>query len=212
MSDSKTIRTIDRLVWWRKVCAPLTIALVLASQGYVPLQVHAAAIDETRTALVKAGCVYHLTHMLTWPPDRVADQKASLRIAFVGADDYGLVTHFGKLLDNQKKSHRRIDVLQFEHEPKAPRATREALGRCHLVFFLGQTGDGREEMLTTLAATGVMTAGESDDFLDSGGIVAFLVKRQRLGIWINKALLDRTSITASAEFLQHAVLVKRPKE
>ena len=202
MSDSKTIHAMNRGARWRKICTSLILILVLASQG------HAAPIDEMRTALVKAGCVYHLTHMLTWPSNRFINPEAPLRIAFVGEDEQGLVTHFNMLLANHQEGQRRIEVLQFEDQPKAPGATSEALGRCHLVFFLGQAGDGREKMLASLAAAGVMTSGESDHFLDSGGIIAFLVKRQRLGIWLNKNRLDRTSITASAEFLQHAVIIK----
>lgn len=190
------------------MCPHLCIALALAGGLFGSLHVAAApSIADKRVAQIKAACVYHLTHMLTWPEGRFADANTPLRVAFVGTDEYGLVGHFAQSIKTAPAHTKRIELLRFERLSEAP----EALARCHLVFFLGQAGDQRASFLAELATAGVVTVGESDTFLKAGGAIAFLIKRQRLGIWVDKVRLESTHVTTSAEFLQHAIFVGNRK-
>ncbi|MBT7065449.1 MAG: YfiR family protein [Verrucomicrobia bacterium] len=192
----------------KRVRTHLCAALALVGVMFVPIHGAAgASVDEIRAAQIKAACLYHLTHMLTWPADRFADTNTPLRVAFVGTDEHGLVAFFSQSLKTAPALVKRIELLRFERPPEAP----EALNRCHLVFFLGRAGDKSASLLEALATAGVVTVGESDTFLKARGTIAFLVKRQRLGIWVDKVRLESTKVTTSAEFLQHAVFVRDRK-
>jgi len=164
--------------------------------------------DEARTATIKAACVYHLTHMLTWPEGQPSKEASPLRIAFVGADPHGLIDSLRELLNKQIERSKSIELFAFEQGTAAVPATAKTLNRFHLVFFLGDSAVERHVLLETLAAEGVVTVGENNLFLDTEGAIAFVVKRKRLRIYVDRHRLESTGVTASAEFLQHVVFVK----
>ena len=166
-------------------------------------------VDEARTAKIKAACVYHLTHMLTWPESQASEVASPLRVAFVGADPHGLVDSLHELLNRQPERLKSIELFGFEQGTNAVPPTARTLSSFHLVFFLGDSAVKRHTLLQALAATGVVTVGEDNMFLDTGGAIAFVVKRKRLRIYVDKLRLESTGVGAGAEFLQHVVFVNR---
>lgn len=177
---------------------------LVASNGFA-----AQKADEARTGKIEAACLYHLTHMLTWPESLSSKQASPLRIAFVGNDSRGMVASLRELLNSQQEHLQTVELLEFEQDAHAVPATAETLSSFHLVFFLGNSSSGRYELLKTLAAEGVVSVGENNLFLDTGGAIAFVIKRKRIRIYVDRLRLESAGVTASAEFLQHVVFVKR---
>jgi hypothetical protein len=210
MSDSDTIADVARRRHSSGTHPQLRLLMIFAAIGLVASNGLAApTVDEARTAKIKSACVYHLTHMLTWPESQASKVASPLRIAFVGTDIHGLAASLGEFLNSQSESPKGIEMLAFEQGPNAVPATAETLSRFHVVFFLGDSAVDRHALLQALAATGVVTVGEDNLFLDSGGAIAFVVKRKRLRIYVDRRRLESTGVRAGAEFLQHVVFVNR---
>jgi hypothetical protein len=187
-----------------RLLSVLAAICLVASNGLA-----SPTIDEARTAKIKAACVYHLTHMLTWPDSQASKEASPLRVAFVGADSHGLVASLRELLNRRPAHLKNIELIEFEQGRDAVPPTATTLGGFHVVFFLGDSAVENHAVLQALAATGVVTIGEDNLFLDTGGAIAFVVKRKRLRIYVDRRCMESTGVWAGTEFLQHVVFVNR---
>jgi hypothetical protein len=210
MSGSNNMADVARRRHTRGHPPHLRLLSVFAAIGLIASNGLASPIiDEARTTKIKAACVYHLTHMLTWPESQASKEASLLRVAFVGADSHGLAASLRELLNRRPTHLKNIELFEFEQGRDAVPPTATTLSGFHLVFFLGDSAVENHAVLQTLAATGVVTVGEDNLFLYTGGAIAFVVKRKRLRIYVDRQRLESTGVTAGAEFLQHVVFVNR---
>ena len=210
MSDSNNISNTYRRKHSRGSNAYLRLLAVFAAICMIASNGLASPnVDEVRTAKIKAACVFHLTHMLTWSESRTSKNASPLRVAFVGADSHGLVDSLRELLNQQPERLKSIELFGFADGINAMPVTAKLLSSFHIVFFLGNSAVERRALLKELASAGVVTVGEDNMFLDTGGAISFVVKRKRLRIYVDKLRLKDTGVEAGAEFLQHVVFVNR---
>lgn len=73
---------------------------------------------------------------------------------------------------------------------------------CEVLFVALDTGNS--EGLLKSAGNQTLTIGESDDFLDKGGIIRFFVEDNHLRFEVNKAALDRAGLFMSSRVLRLA--------
>lgn len=89
--------------------------------------------------------------------------------------------------------------LQIEHYRGA-----KDIKHCHLLF-VGRAETGRlDAILEAVASKSVLTVGETEDFLDHGGMIVLSAERNRVRLRINTSALRSASLDVSSKLLRVA--------
>jgi len=78
------------------------------------------------------------------------------------------------------------------------------IGRCHLLFVGATNRDRLDEILAKVWGRNVLTVGETERFLDHGGMIALTAYKNRVHLQINAATLRSSQLTVSSKLLQVA--------
>jgi hypothetical protein len=165
------------------VCAPFAVA-----------QVPATASERS----VKAAFVYKFLAYVDWPADAFASAEAPLVIGVAGADEFAAdladVVR-GRVLGNHPLEVRRM----------RPGESLRGLN----VLFVGAPERGRLATLARAAAArGILTVSESDDGLDQGSVINFIVVDGRVRFEVALDAAERAGIRLSSRLLAVAHFVR----
>jgi hypothetical protein len=153
------------------------------------------AIPATQTEYaLKSVFVYNFCRFIDWPDSAFASPSEPLVIGIVGDDP------FGPLLNEAiagETYHGR--PIQIEHY-RSPREIK----RCHLLFVSRSESPRLDSVLSAVAGKSIVTIGETDDFIDQGGMIALTPERNRIRLRINAAALRAARLDVSSKLLRVA--------
>lgn len=167
------------------LAAVLLVALFLAPRG-------ARALEATATEQeVKAAYLFNFTKFVEWPDGTFASPSGPLQICVFGQDP------FGRLLDGV------IQGQQVEGKSlAAARPERIAdLRSCH-VLFVSRSERGRlGEILASVRGSSVLTVGEGEEFLEKGGMIAFVRQGPKVRFHIEKKAAEQAPFKISSRLM-----------
>lgn len=143
---------------------------------------------------LKSVFLYNFCHFIEWPESAFSSPTDPLIIGVVGEDP------FGKLLTEAvegEKYHNR--PIKIEHY----RSARD-IRRCHLLFVTRSETPHLEQILAAIGVEGVVTVGETDDFLDRGGMITLPIDRNRVRLRIAPSTLRAANLSVSSKLLRVA--------
>ena len=79
---------------------------------------------------------------------------------------------------------------------------------CHILFISAAEQQHAPNLLAKLKDTSILTVGESDDFLERGGIINLARRDQRIALEVNLPAADKRRIKISSKLLSVATVVK----
>ena len=162
----------------------------MAHQGGALAQAPGGATLEYQ---VKAAYLYNFVSFTEWPPAALGAPSSPLRICVAGENP------FGETLENTVKG----ESVQG-HPLTVERLVRiDAAPQCHVVF-VSRTGSARGAELLRTVDGAVLTIGESDDFLKSGGMVKFVVDQGHVRFDVNRSLAEQRGLKFSSRLLRIA--------
>ena len=176
----------------RKIRALSALALI-ACPAFVQ-QLASVAAPQPSEYEVKAAFILNFTRFIEWPPS-APDSDARFTICILGEDP------FGKVLEDAVAGERVND------RPIVVRRLRQPGRGCEILFFpKSEKGAAR-----TLPETGpgVLTVGETPEFLHLGGMIAFSVENRRVRFDVNQTAATRASLQISSKLLNVARSVER---
>ena len=139
---------------------------------------------------VKAAYLYNFFKFVDWPSNITATGDA-VQVCVAGADP------FGRILDdsfaNKATGGKPIRIIRLS-------GARNAAG-CRVVFFGPMRRQALLEMLQRLDRSPVLSVGEGEDFLEFGGIVAFLVEDKKVRFKIEADRARRARLHISSQLL-----------
>ena len=141
---------------------------------------------------VRAAFVFNLTKYVSWP-----DKHDRLVIGVVGEGEMGTVLQ--QVLDGKVSDGRHISVVA--HSPGSE------LGECDLLYISGVAPDMLRSILSRAAKRSVLTIGDSDRFVRSGGMVGLVRSGDQIEIEVNLEALRSHRLDMSSRLLNLAVLV-----
>jgi hypothetical protein len=143
---------------------------------------------------LKAVFLYNFCRFIEWPKSEFASPTDPIIIAVIGEDP------FGPLLEEAvRRETVRGHPIKIERLRKP-----ESIGHCHLLF-ISQSEVGRmDAILAAVTGKSVVTVGETDAFLDQGGMIALTAERNRIGLHINPLLLRAANLDVSSKLLRVA--------
>jgi hypothetical protein len=165
---------------WRSTSRVILLALV--STAYAPisfaprafageLEQNVVSIDEYR---IKAAYLYGLTKFILWPNEHAWQDSSPLDICIYGHNPFS--RHLEALGSLVSRNH---PIVVRAIEP-----WRSAIG-CRILFIGAGNVPPPQLASGELTAAGVLTVGESEEFLRGGGLVSLLTEDDGVRIALN---------------------------
>jgi hypothetical protein len=164
----------------------------------------AAAGASTRAAptapevQLKAAFIYHFTQFVSWPAQAAAEPESPFVIGVFG--DEALEKALNGMVAGEALGHHPLAVRHLWRPSDA--------ATCQIVYVAND-----EEGLfrkAQLRADPVLTVGESESFLESGGMIEFFTDQNHVKLRINLPAARAASLQISAKLLRVAQVYSPP--
>ena len=143
---------------------------------------------------LKAVFLYNFCRFIDWPELAFASPNEPLIIGIVGPDPFGSLLQ--EAIAGESYHGRPIRIDHY-------RSARE-IRRCHLLFVSQAAAGQFNAIVTAAAGHNILTVGETEDFLDRGGMIALTAEENRVRLRINPTALRMTKLSVSSKLLQVA--------
>jgi YfiR/HmsC-like len=146
---------------------------------------------------MKAAFLFHFAQLVEWPADAFDRSDSSLFLCTL--EDDAFFDELENTVEGKQIGSRTIRVRHV-HFSQATRG-------CDMLFI--SKSQGKSLQLATLRDLPVLTVGESDDFLSSGGMIRFRLAEDRIRFDINLEAADSSHLKISSRLLLLANSVSR---
>ncbi len=146
---------------------------------------------------VKAAFLYNFAKFTEWPAGSFAGDQASLTICVLGDDPFG-------------KAFNPIRAKTVKNRPVVIRevADADAAGGCHMLFIAASEQPHVDAILGSLGKRSVLTVSDMKKFVQSGGMISFVMVDDKVRFEINNGAADRAGLKISSQILKLARTVK----
>ena len=139
---------------------------------------------------VKAAFLFNFAKFVEWPAQFSNASPGSVVLCVFGQNP------FGNALD--AVSGRRVGMKTFIVREISDASL---ANQCHILFLAGSERKRTSSILGQLKGASILTVGEADDFISSGGIVAFKLKDARVRFEIDAVAAERAKLQISSKLL-----------
>ena len=163
----------------------MLFASVLSMTGSVTAWAQPAG-DEYQ---LKAAFLFHFAQLVQWPAGAFDDNRSPLVLCTL--EDDAFYDELENTIQGQQIASRTIRVRHV-HLTQAARG-------CNMLFI--SRSEGKVLPLAALRNLPVLTVGESDDFLGSGGMIRFRFEQNKIRFDINLGAADSAHLKISSRLL-----------
>jgi hypothetical protein len=161
---------------------------------FIPAQSGAQSTpDEYR---LKAAFVYRFPQFVEWPASALQGAR-TVDLCVLQPNPFG--SQLEQLVTGESLSGLPLRVRVIK--------TVEAIQGCHALFASARS-EVAEAALKAVAGRPILTVGESDHFLDAGGIIALKVVDRRVRFDVNAANAQKAGLRISAQLLNLAATIR----
>jgi len=174
------------------------VRLALVALGAVAVHAHAEepVTDEYH---VKAAFLYNFAKFVEWPSGPLGS-SGPIAICVLGQNPFGRVledTVSGKTVDGKTFSVRRV-------------SDGKTAALCQILFVSSFERMRLGAILGDLRTGHVLTVGETDGFIEEGGIVNLKLDGGKIQIQININAADEAGVRISSKLLSLAQIIRKP--
>lgn len=174
----------------------LSVLLLLGTSLQLCAQEPGPAFDEYQ---VKAAFLYNFAKFVVWPQGSFASPTDPIVICIVGQNPFG--SGLDDMVQGKKVGDRGFAVRRFPDTLQA--------GQCQILFIGAAEWKRTRSLLDAVRSPGVLTVGETDDFTELGGIIAFRLDGPRVRIRVDLHAADHAKLRISSKLLSLAEIAKR---
>lgn len=176
-----------------RLCA--TPGLIVVSAVLLFTNSHSRAQNSAVSASrLKAAFLFNFAKFVEWPPEAFAERNSPFVIGVL--DDDSFVDELEQTVVGKKIEDHPITVQAF-------RSTEESM-KCH-ILFLNSEKRRLTEILQRLRGSPVLTVGETDRFIETGGMINFIAENNKIRFQINHDAAKAARLTVSSKLLNLAV-------
>jgi hypothetical protein len=175
------------------------VASLIACLGLFCMTGHVAGDEVTMTEYqVKALFLLNFIKYVDWPQGSFSDASAPVIIGVYGEDRFG--DSLKKAVQGKIIAGRRIIIQSF--------GKNDALAQCNILFISDSEKAHLGEILNKIKELPVLTVGESDQFLEQGGMIHCVKKEGKVRLEINLDSARQANLQISSKLLNVADIVK----
>jgi len=179
----------------RRLARVLAAALLAAGvQAGSPVDVQSQTVHEYE---IKAAFLYNFVKFVEWP-NEVLPETSDITVCVLGGEPSvePLESIHGKTVRGRRLSVRRIRALKDVES-------------CHVLFISSSEESRLPQVMQNLHGSSVLTVGEMERFIASGGIINFVVERNKVRFEINPTSAERARLKLSSQLLSLARVVRQ---
>ena len=147
---------------------------------------------------VKAVWLLNCSRFVEWPEGAFLDAQSPFVVGVLGKDPFG--KHLDKTFEGKVVKSRPFVVRRL--------SANQDLKACHILFVSTSERKRARDLLAKLKGAPVLTVGETDEFLDQGGMMKFVRKEDTIRFAVNLEPAHRARLRLSANFLKVAISVR----
>lgn len=170
----------------------LTIVLLLAQAS--SLSASAQTVSEYQ---VKAAYVYHFAKFVQWPERNFATAASPILLCVL--KDTSFETELKTIANGKNIAGHPVSVIAVQ--------TAEESRSCHELFINSSHSRQNRTILEALRGSSVLTVGETDGFVEAGGIINFVLRDDHIQFDVNHKAADAAGLHISARLLSVAKTV-----
>lgn len=170
------------------------LKLLALSLVFLHLSPGAEAQQQANAAQIKATFLYHFSSFVEWPPGSFAEPESPLIIGILGADPFG--NFLDELVEGEKAGGHPIIVQRFSEIKEVK--------KCHILFI---NSAQPAEALKALVHRSILSVGDSEQFIRSGGIIRFFLDNGKIRLEISKSAARQAKLNISSKLLRVAKTV-----
>ena len=193
----------------------LSAAIMFATADFCNLS-QAAQTKDKPTSIqasendIKAVFLYNFIKFTDWPKDKTAEPN-TITIGLLG--DHPFTDAFDPVKDKTVRNNRLIikNFGMFRQSFPQDDAGKlqfanyiEQLRKCHVLFICDSERENFKAIIDAIKGYGVLTVGETEDFLDVGGIIAFIPGTEKPVFEVNLVTCEREGLKISSQVLRLA--------
>jgi hypothetical protein len=171
--------------------APAAAAAVLAVAGLLGVR---SALAVATAPQVEAVFLFYFSQFVDWPPRAFADERSPIVIGLLGNDP------FRGALDQAVAGER------VNGRPIVVRRLKGINGAtdCHILYISSSESPQLPQILSALKGHSVLTVSDLDHFVQSGGMIRFVLIDQHVRLLINARAAQAAGLTLSSKLLRAA--------
>lgn len=180
----------------------LCVLLIVAG---TPFLGHSAAKERQAEMLVaqeyqiKAAFLYNFTQFIRWPEGASWRDGPEIVFGVLGQDPFGSALE--QILNETVVDGKKLVVRRY--------ADPAEIESCHVIFISSSETGRLESVLEMAGGAGVLTVGEMQGFAERGGIIQFLIERNKVRFQVNLDAAEKAGLKVGASVLSLAKSVKR---
>jgi hypothetical protein len=191
--------------WFVKICALIAIGFTVPAAW--PNMAVCAEYSEHQ---IKAAFLFNFVQFTDWPKGKISEPNAII-IGLLGEHQFG--NAFDPVKDKSVRDKRLIirNLGGFRRSFTQDEAGKlelaryiEQLRKCHLLFICEAERDNFKAILDAVKGYGVLTVGETSDFLNYGGIITFIPGTPKSVFEVNLNTCEREGLKISSKVLRLA--------
>ena len=169
------------------------------SRQIVRADIDEDSVGSSREYQTKAAFLFNFAKFVEWPNHKFTQADSPLIIGVVGSDP------FGGLLEEAAQDQR-IDqrIIVVRHVD-----SREELRKCHIIFISRSETARFSSILSDVHSDCVLTVGESDKFINKGGMINFIMVGNMVRFEINDGAARHAGLKISSKLQQIALPASR---
>ena len=168
-------------------------AAVLVVTALIAASAAALATSEYQ---LKAVFLFNFAQFVEWPPQAFDESASSLNVCIVGNDPFG--SELEAVMQGESVGGRPLLVERL--------ISIEATNSCHLLY-VNQPEQQLRETLQKLKGKPVLTVGETQAFMEAGGMIRFNMDGKKIRLMINPKAADEAQLRLSSKLLRSSELV-----
>ena len=176
-------------LFWPKIPALMALLLGLFGLGAVRGQTTSPEYH------LKAVFLYNFVQFTEWPTNAFSSTNSPVVIGVLGDDPFG--SSLEETVRNETTHGRRVAVQRYRRV--------EDIQECHVLFISRSETRKTGEILARLESRNILTVGETESFAESGGMIGFVVEKNKVRFKINAPAARRVNLTLSSKLLRLAV-------
>jgi hypothetical protein len=156
--------------------------------------VSATAAEVSKEYQVKAAFLLNFAQFIQWPATAFATPEAPIVIGVLGEDPFG--SALDQTLEGESINGRQLVVKRSQKI--------EDLKICQMVFIATGEKDRLADIMKAVHDTSIVTVGETDQFVKSGGNINLYMENGKTRFEINTDEAQRKGLKVNSQLLKRA--------
>jgi hypothetical protein len=153
-----------------------------------------AALAVPTAQQVEAVFLFYFSQFVDWPPGSFADQASPIVIGVLGEDPFD--GSLDQAVAGERVNGRPVIVRRLKSLADA--------AACHILYISSSESTKLPQILSTLKGRKVLTVSDLDDFVQSGGMIRFVLIDQHVRLVINPQAAQAAGLKLSSKLLRAA--------